>query len=96
VIVGVNEYEVDEDPEVDIEEVTEEDQQRQRDRLQQVRDERDDAAAEDALSALHEAAEGESNLMPYLVDAVKAEATTGEICDTMRDVFGEHQGGAAL
>jgi methylmalonyl-CoA mutase N-terminal domain/subunit len=96
VIVGVNEYEVDEEPEVDIEEVTEEDQQRQRDRLQQVRDERDDAAAEDALSALHEAAAGDSNLIPYLVDAVKAEATTGEICDTMRDVFGEHQGGAAL
>ena len=96
VIVGVNEYEVDEEPEVDIEEVTEADQQRQRDRLQQVRDERDDAAAEDALSALHEAAAGDSNLIPYLVDAVKAEATTGEICDTMRDVFGEHQGGAAL
>ncbi|EMA46182.1 acyl-CoA mutase large subunit family protein [Halococcus saccharolyticus] len=96
VIVGVNEYEVDEEPEVDIEEVTEEDQQRQRERLQQVRDERDDAAAEDALSDLHEAAEGDDNLMPYLVDAVKAEATTGEICDTMRDVFGEHQGGAAL
>ena len=96
VIVGVNEYEVDEEPEVDIEEVTEEDQQRQRDRLQQVRDERDDAAAEDALSALHEAAAGDSNLIPYLVDAVKAEATTGEICNTMRDVFGEHQGGAAL
>ncbi|WP_049898369.1 acyl-CoA mutase large subunit family protein [Halococcus agarilyticus] len=96
VIVGVNEYEVDEEPEVDIEEVTEEDQQRQRDRLEQVRDERDDAAAEDALSALHDAAAGDDNLMPYLVDAVKAEATTGEICDTMRDVFGEHQGGAAL
>ncbi|EMA50797.1 acyl-CoA mutase large subunit family protein [Halococcus salifodinae] len=96
VIVGVNEYEVDEEPEVDIEEVTEADQQRQRDRLQHVRDERDDAAAEDALAALHAAAEGDDNLMPYLVDAVKAEATIGEICDTMRDVFGEHQGGAAL
>jgi methylmalonyl-CoA mutase N-terminal domain/subunit len=96
VIVGVNEYETDEEPEVDIEEITEADQQRQRDRLQQVRDERDDGEVEDALSALHAAAAGDSNVMPYIVDAVKAEATTGEICDTMRDVFGEHQGGAAL
>ncbi|EMA40570.1 acyl-CoA mutase large subunit family protein [Halococcus hamelinensis] len=95
-IVGVNEYQVDEEPEVDIEEVTEEDQERQRERLQTVRDERDDEAAEDALAAVHDAAAGDANLMPYLVDAVKAEATTGEICDAMREVFGEHQGGAAL
>lgn len=96
IIVGVNEYQVEEEPEMDIEEVTEEDQQRQRERLQTVRDERDEEAVESALSALHEAAEGTDNLMPYLIDAVKAEATTGEICDTMREVFGEHQGGAAL
>jgi methylmalonyl-CoA mutase N-terminal domain/subunit len=96
VIVGVNEYQVDEEPEVDIEEVTEADQQRQRERLKRVRDERDDGAAEDSLAALTEAAEGEENLMPYIIDAVKAEATTGEIADAMREVFGEHQGGAAL
>jgi methylmalonyl-CoA mutase N-terminal domain/subunit len=96
VIVGVNEYQVDEEPEMDIEEVTEADQQRQRERLQRVRNERDDEAAEDALAALTAAAEGEDNLMPYIIDAVKAEATTGEIADAMREVFGEHQGGAAL
>ncbi|WP_049996468.1 acyl-CoA mutase large subunit family protein [Halococcus sediminicola] len=95
-IVGVNEYQVDEEPEVDIEEVTEEDQQRQRERLQEVRDGRDDSTVEDALAALHDAAAGEENLMPYIIDAVKAEATTGEIADAMRDVFGEHQGGATL
>ena len=95
-IVGVNEYQVDEEPEMDIEEVTEADQERQRERLQTVRDERDDDAAEEALAAVHDAAAGDANLMPYLVDAVKAEATTGEICDAMREVFGEHQGGAAL
>ena len=95
-IVGVNEYEVDEEPEMDIEEVTEEDQERQREHLQTVRDERDDDAVEETLAAVHDAAAGDANLMPYLVDAVKAEATTGEICDAMREVFGEHQGGAAL
>ncbi len=96
IIVGVNDYRVDEEPEMDLEEITEEDQQRQRERLQTVRDERDEDVVEDALSTLHEAAEDNSNLMPPLIDAVKAEATTGEICDTMREIFGEHQGGAAL
>ncbi|MFC7221609.1 methylmalonyl-CoA mutase [Halalkalicoccus sp. GCM10025322] len=96
VIVGVNEYEVDEEPEMDLEEVTEEDQQRQIDSLETVRAERDDEAVEDALAALEEAASGEENVMPYIVDAVKAEATTGEICDVLRDVFGEYHPGSAL
>ena len=47
----------------------------------------------DALAALRDAAEGSENVMPYIVDAVKAYATTGEICDAMRDAFGEHRGG---
>ena len=96
IIVGVNEYEVDEEPEMDLEEVTEEDQQRQIDSLETVRAERDDEAVEDALAALEEAANGEENLMPYIVDAVKAEATIGEICDVLRDVFGEYHPGSAL
>jgi len=97
IIVGVNEFTVDEgrqDP--DIEEVSEEQERRQVDGLESVRDERDDEAVEAALAALGEAARGEENLMPYIVDAVKAYATTGEICDRLRDVFGEHQPGAAL
>ena len=96
IIVGVNEYQVEEEPDMDIEEVTEADQQRQRERLQTVREQRDDESVETALSALREVAESEDNLMPHIIDAVKAEATTGEICNVLRDVFGEHQGGAAL
>ena len=92
VIVGVNEFEVDEEPDVDIEEVTEAEQERQKDRLETVREERDDGAAEESLDAIRDAAEGDENLMPYLIDAVKAYATVGEICDAMRDVFGEYQG----
>jgi methylmalonyl-CoA mutase, N-terminal domain len=91
-IVGVNDFEVDEDPEVDIEEVTEAEQERQIDRLETVREERDDAAVEETLEAIGEAAASEANMMPYLIDAVKAYATVGEICDAMRDVFGEYQG----
>ena len=96
IIVGVNEFEVDEEPEVDIEEVTEDDEQRQIASLNDVKADRDDEAVEDALAALREAAEGDENVMPYIVDAVKAYASVGEICNTLRDVFGVHQPGAAV
>ncbi|NGM69508.1 methylmalonyl-CoA mutase family protein [Natronolimnobius sp. AArcel1] len=96
IIVGVNEFEVDEDPEMDVEEVTDEDQQRQIDRLESVRDERDAEAVEATLEALREATRGDDNLLPYIVDAVKAYATVGEICTVMRDEFGEYQPGSAV
>ena len=96
VIVGVNEFEIDEEPEMDIEEVTEEDQRQQIERLEDVRETRDDGAVEDALSGLQDAAEGKENVMPYILSAVKAEATTGEICDMLRESFGEYHPGTAL
>jgi methylmalonyl-CoA mutase N-terminal domain/subunit len=96
IIVGVNEFTVDEEEHVDIEEVSDEQQRRQKERLAALREERDSAAVEDALAALETAARGDANLMPYILDAVKAYATTGEICDTMREVFGEYEPGAAL
>ena len=96
IIVGVNEFEVDEEPAVDIEEVTEEDQQRQVASLEAVLDDRDDEVTEAKLAALREAAEGEVNVMPYIVDAVKAYGTVGEICDVLRDVFGEYEPGTAI
>jgi methylmalonyl-CoA mutase N-terminal domain/subunit len=96
IIVGVNEFTVDEEEHVDIQEVSEAEQRKQRQRLESVRDERDDAAVEDALASLKNAAEGDDNLMPSIVDAVKAYATTGEICHTMRDVFGEYQPGGPV
>ena len=92
IIVGVNEYEVDEDPKEDIEEVSEAEQREQRERVQELRETRDDEAVEDALAGLKDAAESGTNVMPHIIDAVKAYATTGEICDAMRDVFGEYQG----
>jgi len=93
IIVGVNEYTVDEEPKEDIEEVSEAEQRRQRERVQQVRADRDGAAVDEALADLRAAARGDENVMPYIVDAVKAYATTGEICDAMRDVFGEYRVG---
>ncbi len=97
VIVGVNEFQVEDDePEVDIEEVTEEDERRKVEQVESVKDDRDEEAVEEALADLKDAAEGDENLMPYIVTAVKAYASVGEICNALRDVFGEHQPGAAL
>ncbi|WP_255167953.1 acyl-CoA mutase large subunit family protein [Natrononativus amylolyticus] len=94
IIVGVNEFEVDEEPTMDVQAVTEEDERRQLERLESVREGRDDEATAAALEALGEAARGEENVMPYIVDAVKAEGTVGEICTVFRDEFGEyHPGG---
>jgi methylmalonyl-CoA mutase N-terminal domain/subunit len=93
IIVGVNEFEVDEEEEVDIEEVSEEEERKQKENLKQVKAERDDEAVEAKLDALREAAQGDDNLMPYIIDAVKVYATTGEVCDAMRDVYGEYQPG---
>jgi methylmalonyl-CoA mutase N-terminal domain/subunit len=96
VIVGVNRFTVDDEEEVDIEEVSQAVQEGQRERLEELRAERDTGAVETALDALEEAARGEENLMPYIIDAVKVYATTGEICDAMREVFGEYRQGAAV
>jgi methylmalonyl-CoA mutase N-terminal domain/subunit len=96
VIVGVNEFEVEEEGDQDIEEVDEAVEAAQQESVAEVRAERDDAAVEEALSALRDAAEGDANLMPSIVDAVKVYATTGEICDVLRDVFGEYQPGSSI
>ncbi|MEZ3142986.1 methylmalonyl-CoA mutase [Halobaculum sp. MBLA0143] len=94
VIVGVNEFEVEDDePEMDLEEVSEEEEQNQIDRVQELRETRDQEATDEALAALRDAAAGDANVMPYIVDAVKAYATVGEICNVFRDEFGEYQPG---
>src|SRR3989441_7888328 len=88
-IVGVNEYvEPEEEEKVAPLRVTKESFRRQLARLAAIRKDRDAKKWERAVAALRKAAEGDGNLMPCLVDAVRAEATLGEICNTLRDVFG--------
>ena len=95
VVVGVNEFKIeDEGREVDLEEVSEDEERAQVDRVESVRAERDDAEAEAALAAVRTAAAEGENLMPRLVRAAKARATVGEICDALRDEFGEYRPGA--
>jgi methylmalonyl-CoA mutase N-terminal domain/subunit len=87
VIVGVNDYLSDERP-IEILRIDESVAGRQQERLRRLRASRSNEEVERKLSTLRKAAEGSENLMPHLLDAVKAYATLGEICDALRDVFG--------
>ncbi|MXR41802.1 methylmalonyl-CoA mutase [Halobaculum sp. WSA2] len=88
VVVGVNKYTVEDEPDPDLLHVDEEVQDRQLERLAEVKEERDDDAVEETLGALDSAIENDENVMPYVVDAVKEYATMGEIMD----VFEKHHG----
>ncbi|QLD88422.1 methylmalonyl-CoA mutase family protein [Natronomonas salina] len=91
VVVGVNEYSIEEDPSPDVLKVDEETERRQLDRLEAVKAERDDAAVEGALEAIDEAIENDENVMPPIVDAVKVYATMGEIMAVFEDHYGAYQ-----
>ncbi|MGA8222899.1 MAG: methylmalonyl-CoA mutase family protein [Candidatus Acidiferrales bacterium] len=90
IVVGVNDYVAAEKP-LDILQIDETVAHRQAERLQKLRAERSSAEVERRLTALRKAAAGTENLMPFIFEAVKAYATLGEICDTMRDVFGIYE-----
>jgi methylmalonyl-CoA mutase, N-terminal domain len=90
IIVGVNDYIAQEKP-LDILQIDETVAQRQAERLSKLRADRSKAEVDRRLAALRKAAEGKDNLMPFLFDAVKAYATVGEICDTLREVFGTYE-----
>jgi methylmalonyl-CoA mutase N-terminal domain/subunit len=60
-------------------------------KLARVRRERDGAAVQAALARLSDEARGSANLMPPILEAVKAYATLGEMCQAMKRVFGEHK-----
>jgi methylmalonyl-CoA mutase N-terminal domain/subunit len=95
-VVGVNEYEIEEDTKPDILKVDEDVQERQRRRLVNVKDERDDAAVEAALDDLRDAIESDENVMPAIVDAVKAYATMGEIMNVFEAEYGSYQETATI
>ena len=90
IIVGVNDFISEEKP-LDVLQIDETVAHRQAERLRKLRSERSQAEVSRRLTALRKAAEGKDNLMPFLIDAVKAYATLGEICDAMRDVFGTYE-----
>ncbi|WP_136718460.1 methylmalonyl-CoA mutase family protein [Halorientalis salina] len=91
VVVGVNEYSIEEDTQPDVLKVDEDVQERQRERLADVKAERDDEAVEAALAAVRDAIENDENVMPPIIEAVKAYATMGEIMSAFQTEYGSYQ-----
>jgi len=88
--VGVNRFRIDEeDRELEVFEVDPKTLARQVGRLKQIKAERDNVRVEGALDALKNAAIEKTNLMPYMIDAVRTYATVGEIVNTLKEVYGE-------
>ena len=96
IIVGVNEFTLADEPAPELLRIDPELEERQRVKLAAVRAERDQAAAEHAIRQVEDTARGGSNLMPAILDAVRAYATLGEIADAMRRVFGEYRPSVTL
>jgi methylmalonyl-CoA mutase N-terminal domain/subunit len=91
VVVGVNKFQVEEEAPKDLLRVDPAVRISQIKRLKALRAERDNGKVEGILNKMRERAKGSDNLMPDIMDAVRAYATLGEICDALREVFGEYQ-----
>jgi methylmalonyl-CoA mutase N-terminal domain/subunit len=91
ILVGVNDYTIEEEFPIKVLRVNPEVEEEQVARLQRLRRERDNRKVNEMLEKLHYAAEKDENLMPVIIDAVKAYATIGEICDVLREIYGEYK-----
>ncbi|MCY3414628.1 MAG: methylmalonyl-CoA mutase [Candidatus Heimdallarchaeota archaeon] len=91
IIVGVNEFIQDETEIPELLRVPDSVSQDQVSRLQSVKQNRDHDKVQKTLEALHEAATSDTNIFPYVIEAVKARASIGEISNTLRDVFGVYR-----
>lgn len=91
IIVGQNKFQIKESGHHDLLKIDMKVQDDQVAFLNKVRAERSNADVTEKLATLKHAAEGTGNLMPHIIDAVKVYASVGEICNTLRDVFGEYK-----
>jgi methylmalonyl-CoA mutase, N-terminal domain len=91
IVVGVNQFTLDEDIEPELQRMDDAAVQGQVERLQRVRAERDQAAVDEALADVAKAAEGSDNLLPVAKTALAQMATIGEVCDALRGVFGAYR-----
>jgi methylmalonyl-CoA mutase N-terminal domain/subunit len=91
VIVGVNAFASERDETIEILQIDQRAQEHQSKKLAALRARRDNGLVRASLDALRRAAEGTENTMPFILNAVRAYATLGEICDALREVFGSYQ-----
>jgi methylmalonyl-CoA mutase N-terminal domain/subunit len=90
VIVGVNKFTEEGEQPIDVLHIDESAERKQIERLAALKRTRKDSDVAKTLGALRKAAEGTENTMPYILDAVRAYATVGEICGALKDVFGSY------
>jgi methylmalonyl-CoA mutase N-terminal domain/subunit len=91
IVVGMNAYTLEDEPVPSLLRIDPDLEQQQVARLQALRAQRNNAQVQTVLHHLEDAARDNENLMPLLIEAVECYATLGEIADTLRAVFGEHQ-----
>ncbi len=92
IIVGVNAFVMEDEPPIDILLIDESVTKRQVEQLGKLRQSRDNGRVRATLEALSDAAAGNSvNMMPYILDCVRAYTTLGEICDALRSVYGVYE-----
>ena len=91
IIVGVNEYQIDEPVDIPLLKMDEKGEERQINRLKNLRKNRNNQKVERNLDRLRKVAKGDKNMMPYILECVHSYATLGETCQVLRDVFGEYE-----
>ncbi len=91
IVVGVNDFRTAEQLSIPLLRMDPDGERRQLERLACLRQQRDNELLATRLAALRQAAQGSENMMPYIIDAVRAYGTLGEICDVLRGVFGEYR-----
>ncbi|MBK5106596.1 MAG: methylmalonyl-CoA mutase, partial [Anaerolineales bacterium] len=91
IVVGMNEYQIDETLELERLQVDPRIEAEQRDRLSTLRANRDQSKTADLLTTLDTAARGDDNLMPLFIECVENQITLGEVCGVLRQVWGEYQ-----
>lgn len=91
IIVGVNKFIVEEEETPEILKINPEIEKNQIEFLKKIKAERNNSLVNEKLKSLKEAAQSDANLMPFIIDAVRVYASIGEICNTLREVFGEYR-----
>lgn len=92
IVIGMNRFTIENEQPPELLRVDPTLGEKQKAKLEKIRLRRDGAAVEQSLSSLRKAAQGKDNLMPHILKAVHLYATIGEICNVLRDEFGEYQG----
>lgn len=91
IIVGVNQFQSEEEPMKDLLKVNPEIEKKQTERLNKLKKNRNELKVQENLKLLTKMANSEQNIMPAILDCVRSYATLGEICDQLRAVFGEYK-----